>query len=514
MKYLINKYLTTLISILIFQNNSLAQTVEYNRPGLSLQFTALEYTGSYHFPTNNSMFDPSIQYSVNNGQLEIYRDYLKKVIVVNEKPGSVNAIRNTGLLLSNILNIELGTWSSLSKSKKRKRKQAVLKYREIGKVGGLKKNSIYILTYNDFIASKKLRKLAEADLDGSERYLIKDQLEIMLASADSVENSVLDGDTIKRILSGPDSYFYKFIKGNIFLVGSNHRSTLYGAFDIISEVERQKRIDEIEKEVRILPSCRLANLWSGVNANESNAFLSKKSLFYNILNSGNHSNRQFAYEKLAQMLAFYNINGVVLEASYDCFNSKQNHLIKLFTNKMEQYGIGVFVEVSSTYAENNQKLIDDFFSKNNNLIKGLVINSTNLYNKKEISGGSAVANLVAGKGYKVIWRDEQEELSEEEKSERGVIFKNLDTKKLDASVIKESISINPKEFKDGRFCPASIIDNKLIKSYVFHWKGKNPYDEHVFSDEKADIAFMVYFYTEESKDIVQIIDKKIGKVQP
>ena len=99
-----NKPFFLLLFFIIFYLNSISQTIEFKRPGLSMQFTALEYSGSYHFPTNNRWFDPQIQYELNNGQLDIYRDNLKNIVVINSKADSLNIIQNAGVMLHAALN--------------------------------------------------------------------------------------------------------------------------------------------------------------------------------------------------------------------------------------------------------------------------------------------------------------------------------------------------------------------------------------------------------------------------
>ncbi|RLD60136.1 MAG: hypothetical protein DRI95_16040 [Bacteroidetes bacterium] len=485
------KRIITIVYILGFIMNLNSQTLEYKRPGLSLQFTAIEYAGTYHFPTNYRWFDSQIQYEINNGQLDIYRKNLKKIIVINSKADSVNIIQNAGLMLNQALESELAIWSSLEKINKRKKKINVLKFDEREEMGDIKKRSIYILTYEDFMASKKLSKLVKGG--DNDRISLKTQLEI--------------------VQSNEDSYFFKYIDGSIILVGNNQRSTLYGIFDILTKIERQKPLTEIEQPASTLPKYRLANLWDGIDKNESESFLSKEKVFYSVYNAGTGNSVQFIYEKLAQMLAFYNINGIVISGGYDVFIDRYSSALKLFSHKMKEYGIEMYLEVTAAFAEDNQELIDEYFTKNKGFVKGLVISSLNLYGRKgDIHGGSAIAKLLVGKGYTVIWRDEQ--VNKEGENRKKIMFKNTDVENLDEKVIKESINVNPGKYKNTLFGPADIIGNTLVKSYALHWKGSDPYADYQFPDEKTDIAFLIYFYTKESKQIVQIIDNKINKVKP
>jgi hypothetical protein len=484
-------YFILFIYLLSFQTNLFSQTIEYKRPGLSLQFTALEYSGTYHFPTNNRWFNPQIQYDINNEQLDIYRDYLKKIIVVNGKADSLNIIQNAGLMLHYALNLELATWSSLRKANKRQRKDAALKYSEQQSMGGLKKKSIYILTYEDFVQSKQLQKIVEND--ENKQFDLNSQLEI--------------------IKSNEDSYFLKYIDGNIVLVGNNQRSTLYGIFDIISKIERRKSLRGMEQTARSLPKYRLANLWNGIDVNENETFLSQQKIFYNIFSSDLSDSEQFIYEKLAQMLAYYNLNGIVISGNYDVFSNRYDSMLKLFKTKMDEYGVDTYIEVSAPFAENNKDLIDEYFNEHKGLIKGLVISSLNLYGRNgEIIGGASLANSLINKEYTVIWRDEQ--VIEVAKNRKKITFKNQDVEKLDEKVVKESLNVYPGKYRNTIFSPADVIDQTLIKSYALHWKGLNPYADYKFPDKKTDIAFLIYFYTRESQNSVQIIDERINNVQP
>ncbi len=478
-----------IIYSLFFLTNLNAQTIEFKRPGLSMQFTALEYTGTYHFPVNNKWFDPEIQYQVNNEQLYVYREVFKKIIVINQNPDTVSIVRNSGLILKEALEKELATWSSVTKAKKRKVKPNTLKYMEDISVSGLKKDAIYLLTKDDFANSKNLMKILEQDENSG--YKLKSELEVLEAAE--------------------DAYFISDIDGSVIIVGSNQRSTLYGIFDFISKIEKQKSIEELQRPAGALPKYRLANLWNGINANESNVFLNNKKLFYNIMEAGNEVNEQFIYDKLAQMLAYYQINGIILTGTYAIFNDKYTLMLKLFSNKMKQYGIDTYLEINPSFAQQNEQLILQFMEEHKSIIKGIVINNI-IIREQTFSEGSSLANNLANKGFIVIWRDEPATFD----ASKGIItYRNPETNSLNEKVIIETIDKNAQKYNDNMFGPVAKIDNnKFMKSFVLHWWGKNPYADYTFSDEKSNIAFIIYFYTKDAKRTVQFIDSKINSVQP
>jgi len=479
------------VLFLSFLHISKAQNIEFKRPGLSLQFTALEYTGTYHFPVNNRWFDPEIQYTLNNEQLVIYREYFKKIMVINPNPDTVSIIRNAGLILKEALEHELASWSSIAKSKKRKKKTNEIKYGEDIQLSGLKKGSICLFTAEDFKNSRNLMKLMEEDV--GETYSLQNEINVLEAEE--------------------DAFFIKYIDGTVIIVGNNQRSVLYGVYDFISKIEKQKTLDRIQLPATTLPAYRLANLWDGVDANESETYLNNKKLFYNYLDADNDVGAQFIYEKLAQMLAYYHINGIVLKGSYAFFSNKYNSTLAIFNKKMMQYGIETYVEISPSFAIDNEKRILDFLKENKNLVSGVVINSINLFGN-EYSGGASVANKIANMGLTLIWRDEQMSSEEGEGRNDAIVYSNPDTEKLNEKVVKETIYKNPQKYDDNFFVPAALIDNKLLKSFVLHWWGNNPYVDYTFSDEKSNIAFLIYFYTQESTQTVQFIEKKINDVQP
>ena len=488
MKKINIKYLLIFYSLFFYKNIN-AQTLEFKRPGLSMQFTALEYTGTYHFPVNNKWFDPEIQYLVNNEQLYIYREAFKKIVVINQNPDSVSIIRNSGLILREALEKELATWASITKAQKRKIKPNTLKYFEDISVSSIKKGVIYLLTKDDFTNSKDLIKIV--DQGENSGYKLKSELEVLET----------DGD----------AYFIKNINGSVFIAGSNQRSTLYGIFDFISKIEKQKNIEELQRPAGSLPKYRLADLWNGINANESNVFLNNKKLFYNIMEASNEVNEQFIYDKLAQMLAYYQINGIVLAGTYGIFNDKYTLMLKLFSNKMKQYGIDTYLEINPLFARQNEQLIMQFMENHKSMIKGIVINNM-VIRGQTFSEGASLANNLANKGFVIIWRDEPATF---DASKGIIIYRNPETKSLNEKVIIETIDKNPQKYNDSMFGPVAKIDNnKFMKSFVLHWWGKNPYADYTFSDEKSNIAFIIYFYTKDAKRTVQFIDNKINNIQP
>jgi len=511
----LQNYCCILLLLLSFNVNLGSQTNAYKRPGLSLQFTATEFTGTYHFPVNYHQFNPEIQYKVNNERLEAYRSNLKNIIVITQDSIYPNLKRNAGLFLEEALTNELAKWESLQKAKKRHLKLKILKCYEKSELNNLKSSSIYILTYDDLKANKNAKELLD------------------ILTYNELDTSALNSPDV-------DNYCIKYIDECILIIGSNPRSTIYGASELISKLDQFKfkekkdmyTIEELETDPLIIDTLRLANLWNGINLKESKVSLSSSNLFSNVFEASRDNSAKLIYEKLAKMLAYYHLNGIVINGYDDFYTGKYNGMIKMFTKIMNEFGIDTYVEVSADYAERKGKLVESFFNQHNE-IKGLVITTLNPYQTVQ-SGGTQLANSIVRKDFKVVWRDQigkpitngtqMDTISQAPSHDANFSSQKLDQRIHLETIIKideqkpfqndESKTVVDEEadVNSYKFSPASFVDGVLIKSYVLHWKGSNPKENYLFPDEKSDVAFMIYFYTKESQHITRLIDKKINRI--